>query len=82
MNSPALKVKDVAATLGIRTHAVLSLIRSGELRAVNIAQRVGGKPRWRILSDDLEGFLSRRTHQPAGPRQRRRKPKHQVTQYF
>ena len=77
----ALSVKQVAEKLGIRTHAVTSLIRSGELRAVDVSLKPGGRPRWRVLPDDLEGFLARRTHRTAGPRRRRRKPTN-VKQYF
>ena len=75
-------VKHVAELLGIRQHGVLTLIRSGELRAIDVSLRRGGHPRWRIQPDDLDGFISRRTHQAAPPRRRRRKPKTSVNQYF
>ena len=81
MGDPALSVKQVAELLGIRTHGVLALIRSGELRAVDVSLVQGGRPRWRILPDDLEGFLLRRTYQTAPPRRRRRKPTN-VKAYF
>ena len=35
-------------------------IASGELRAVDLAARRGGQPRWRIDPVDLEAFLARR----------------------
>jgi excisionase family DNA binding protein len=82
MSDPALTVKEVAALLGIRQHAVLTLIRNGSLRAIDVSLRQGGKPRWRIMPDDFEGFLARRTHQPAGPRRRRRKQPANITRYF
>lgn len=75
-------VKQVAELLGIREHGVLSLIRSGELRALDVSLQSGGRPRWRILPDDLDGFISRRTHQTSPPRRRRRKPKTAVKEYF
>jgi excisionase family DNA binding protein len=81
MTNPAYSVRRVAELLGIRQHGVLSLIRSGELRAVDVSLKQGGRPRWRIMPDDLEGFLLRRTHQPAAPRRRRRKPQ-TVKHYF
>jgi hypothetical protein len=77
----AHSVKQVAAMLGIRTHAVCALIRSGALRAVDVSLQPGGRPHWRIMPDDLEGFLLRRTHAPAAPRRHRRKPT-TVKQYF
>ena len=82
MTDRALTVRDVAALLGIRQHGVLSLIRSGELRGVDVSLKPGGRPRWRIMPDDLEGFLSRRTLTPAGPRRRARRRPANVKQYF
>jgi excisionase family DNA binding protein len=81
MSNHALSVKQVAESLGIRTHGVLTLIRSGELRGVDVSLQPGGRPHWRILPDDLDGFILRRTRQPAGPRRRRRKPTN-VKAYF
>jgi excisionase family DNA binding protein len=66
-------VREVASLLKVRTHAILGLIRNGSLRAIDVSQVQGGRPRWRILGDDLEGFLARRTHQPAVVGRRRRK---------
>jgi len=78
---PFYSVRDVAELLGVRTHAVLTLIRSGQLRAIDVSLRPGGRPRWRIMPDDLDGFIARRTHQ-ATIRVRRRKRPTQVKQYF
>ena len=77
-----LSVQQVAELLGIRQHGVLALIRTGQLRAVDVSLRPGKRPRWRILPDDFDGFLLRRTHQAAAPRRRRRKPRSTVKQYF
>jgi len=77
----AHSVKQVAAMLGIRTHGVLAMIHNGQLRAVDVSIQPGGRPHWRILADDLEGFLLTRTRQPAAPRRRRRKPLN-VKAYF
>ena len=73
MAEPLLSVKAVAQLLGIRTHGVLALIRSGELRAVDVSLVPGGRPRWRILPDDLDTFVLRRTHQASPPRRRRKR---------
>ena len=81
MASALLSVKNVAELLGIRQHAVLTLIHSGQLRAVDLSLVPGGRRRWRILPADLDDFITRRTHRPATPRRRRRKPT-TVKQYF
>lgn len=81
MTDAALSVAQVAERLGIRTHSVLDLIHSGELRASDVSLKPGGRPRWRILPADLEAFLLRRSHLASPPRRRRRKPAH-VRRFF
>lgn len=73
MVEPFLSVKQCATLLGIRTHGVLSLINSGELRAVDVSLHPGGRPRWRIMAEDFDGFISRRMKRP--PERRTRQPK-------
>lgn len=82
MSSPALSVAQVAERLGVRTHAVLALIRSGELRASDVSLKPGGRPRWRILADDLDAFLARRAHEANPPRRRRRRSAAPTKRYF
>ena len=80
---PFYTVKQTAQLLAIREHSVLTLIRKGELRAIDVSMTPGGKPRWRILPDDLDAFILRRTHEASPVRYRRRnKPKTNVKQYF
>ena len=57
-----------------RVHAakVLGWINRGELRAVNIADREGGRARWRIASESLDDFLRRRE---SSPRPKIKRPK-------
>ncbi len=83
MPSAMLTPPEVAQQIGIDAEKVRTWIATGELRAVNIAERVSGRPRWRIRPDDLEAFLESRTAAPAAPARRRRhpKPKH-VIQFF
>ena len=81
MSEPFYTVKQVAELLGIRTHGVSALIRSGQLRAIDVSLTPGGKPRWRIMPDDLDAFVLRRTHQAPQPRRRRRK-RPLVKEYF
>jgi predicted site-specific integrase-resolvase len=47
---------EVARLWGIATEKVLAWIRSGELRAVNAATTLGGRPRYLIDVDDLAAF--------------------------
>jgi excisionase family DNA binding protein len=49
-----------AKQLGVQPEKVLSWIRSGELRAVNVADLAGRRPRWRMSVEAIEEFLRRR----------------------
>ncbi len=73
----------VAEALGVNQTKVLTWIRSGELAAINVAARVGGRPRWRINQEALDLFLLRRAAQPPAPvTRRRRRADPQVIQFF
>lgn len=81
MTSPALiprrlTVAEVAETLGVDANKVLRWIKAGELRAIDVSQKRGVKPRWRIAPADLELFETRRSNTLSiVPKQeRRRKP--------
>ena len=67
---------EVARLFRVDVHKVLTWIRNGELRAVNVAARLGGRPRYRIDREDLAAFERRRQVQPPPPviRRPRRKP--------
>jgi excisionase family DNA binding protein len=74
MNSRALTVRDICDRYGVNEHTVLTWIRNGELRAVNVGRKLGSqKPRWRITTEALQAFEAMRTPQPLPPRTRRRK---------
>jgi len=69
-----LTVKGLAERYGVTEHTVLSWIRSGELRAINVGRHQGaGKPRWRITAQAVEAFELLRTPTPPVPRTRRRR---------
>lgn len=75
----------IGRMLKVKSDKVLIWIRSGELKAVNIAEHAAGRPRWRIFDDDLQAFLrSRQNVKPAPPAARRKKNRRfaGVTQYF
>lgn len=65
----------LARAWGIDPHKILSWVRSGELVAVNLATRPGGRPRYRISEDAVTAFEARRSAQvqPTAMRQTRRK---------
>jgi excisionase family DNA binding protein len=74
---------DVAEELGLDIRKVLAWIRSGELRAANVATRLDGrKPRWRIAQADLETFLAARTAGPTPKPAPRRRSDPSIMEYF
>jgi len=46
--------------LRMKAERIIRLIRSGELKASNLATRLSGRPRFRIAATDLADFLNRR----------------------
>jgi excisionase family DNA binding protein len=66
---------ETARLLGVDPAKVIFWIRSGELRASDLATRRAGRPRYRIARTDIEAFLTRRSVVPAPKiaRPRRRK---------
>jgi hypothetical protein len=66
----------VAARYGVAVDKVLIWIANGELRAVNIATRPTGRPRWAIGEDDLAEFEQARAAVP--PRRASRQPRPSV----
>lgn len=74
MASSAITPPQYACRLGIKPDKVLAWIRSGELRAINVATNAHGRPRWRIPAEAILAFESARTSRPTAksPRQRKR----------
>lgn len=64
---------EVAKLLRVRVDKVRSWIMQGALRAVDVSEHCGGRPRYRVSADDLRAFLERRSVKPAvaAPRPRR-----------
>ncbi len=73
---------NIAEMLGIKVDKVHAWIHAGELKAVNIAQKRSGRPRWRILDEHLHEFLQSRASTKPVRRHRRRKKTYKGTQYF
>jgi len=78
-----LSVRDVCERYGVSEHTVLSWIRAGELRAVNVGRRaLAKKPRWRITQEALEEFEQARTPAPLPPRGHPRKVPADVIKFY
>jgi excisionase family DNA binding protein len=63
----------LAEQLGIEPAKVIGWIHRGELRAVNVADKNGKRPRWRISPEALEEFLKPRTSTPPVKATRRKR---------
>ena len=61
---PTLTPPEIARLWRIRVGKVLRWIRSGELCAFNVAEKMGGRPKYRVSREDLELFKNRRSVQP------------------
>ena len=70
----SLTPPQVAKRLGVNADKVLSWIRSGELSAVNVTIKPGGRPKYRITAADLDTFKNRRSPQPRIKPKRAAKP--------
>lgn len=74
---------ELAALWGISPHRVLQFIRSGELRAINLASRRGGRPRYAIpLDAKLQFEQSRQAVPDEKPAPARSKKDPNVREYF
>lgn len=82
-NDRAHSANAVARRLNVKTAQVCAWIRSGELTAHNLAADSCGRPRWKILPEDLADFLAGRRAQPApAPRPRRRRTTAPGREYY
>lgn len=73
---------EIAELLRVGRDKVFGWIRSGELRATNLAARLGGRPRWSISPEALAEFESRRTAQPTPKAPKRRRQPADVIAFF
>ena len=73
---------ELAKRLRVRLDKVHTWIRSGELRAVNVAANLIGRPRWRISAEALAEFEQRRAAQPPVKKSRRRKRRMDMIEFF
>jgi excisionase family DNA binding protein len=74
---------EVARRIGVMPDKILAWIHSGELRAINAATSLSGRPRYRISPEDLEAFLAARAVMPPPPKHRRAKRRQDgVTEFY
>ena len=79
-----LTTTEVAQLWGVSVGKIMTWIRNGELRAINVAKRLGGRPRYRIDVADLTDFENRRVIQPPAPvyRRPRRRKSDDIIEFF
>lgn len=63
-----LKLTDVAEILNVTTRQVYALVRSGDLRGI----QVGGRQQWRVESVELEDYIQRQYNKVQGQESQRR----------
>jgi hypothetical protein len=74
MPTRKLRPPEIARLYGVSPDKVITWIRSGELRAINIATRVGGRPRFLVDAADLAAFeIRRQSHSKMTTTQRPRR---------
>jgi len=74
---------ELAREWGVSPDKVLHWIRTGELRATNVAISQSGRPRYRIDPEAIAAFQARRTPQSPPPVVRRsRRPTSDVIEFF
>lgn len=67
----------------VKVTKVLGWIRSGELRAINLATKATRKPRWKIRAEDVEAFeLLRASNEVQKPSRARRAKLPATKEYF
>ena len=74
---------EIARRWGVSADKVLGWIRSGELRAMNVASKLTSRPRYLVDLADLAAFEERRAVIPPPPRvQQRRRRAEGVIEFF
>jgi hypothetical protein len=67
---------------GVKPERIIELIRSGEIRAIDIARRGSKRPRYRICECDLIAFENARAVSPPPKAARRRRRPAEVIAFF
>lgn len=72
----------IARRWGVKAEKVRTLIKAGELRAIDLATKRGGRPRYRVHEADLLVFERRREVRPLPKTQRRKRARADVIEFF
>ncbi len=83
-NRQTYTVAQIAERFQVDQHKVLTWIRNGQLRAINVATSPTSlRPRWRVTADALIAFEAARSTSPA-PKiaRRRRQADPKIIQFF
>jgi len=81
MADRAMTPVQVAERYGVSPDKVRSRIASGELQAIDVSTRRGGRPRWVVTPEALAAWERQRVARPTQrPQRRRRQP--DVIEYF
>jgi transposase len=75
-------IREVRERYAVGEHTVLGWIRRGELRAIDVSRKPGGRPKWRITQESLDAFEQLRTPTPPQPRKRRKKRREGVVEFY
>lgn len=78
----AYTVRDLAAHYRVSEDKIRRWIANGELKAVNTAARLCGRPRWVIPPESLVEFENRRRGGPAPKPERRRRRSAQEIDFY
>ncbi len=82
-NKPSLTPPEVAKLLGVNPDKIRNWIRSGDLKAINIAKSLSGRPRYVVDRDELERFKAKRSVQkPLPSTVRKQKQSSDVIEFF
>lgn len=75
-------VKDLCERFAVGEHTILGWIKRGELKAIDVSRKQGGRPKWRIKEEALVAFEQQRTPMPMLPQKRRRKQSNTVIEFY
>lgn len=75
-------IKDICERFAVGEHTVLGWIRLGELRAIDVSRKQGGRPKWRVTEEALVAFEQLRTPTPPQPKGRRKRRPAEVIEFY
>jgi hypothetical protein len=78
----AMTPPQVAKRWRVSSDKVLAFVKKGELKAFNVALSEHGRPRFRVLIDDVLDFEQRRTVKQKSKTRRQRNRRSDVIHFF